>query len=67
MKYDELKQIKKYLKEELNNKSIQLRVFENSDDYRPDIINRLVDDINKLNLRLTEINKSIFKYETETL
>ena len=65
MKYDELKQIKKDIKEEINNKSIQLKLFENSDEYRPEVINKLTNDIVKLNLRLVEIIKSMFKYETE--
>ena len=63
MKYDELIKIKKDLKEEINNKATQLKLFENSDEYRPEVINRLTNDIVKLNSKLTEIIKSMFKYE----
>ena len=65
MKYDELIKIKKDLKEEINNKATQLKLFENSDEYRPEVINRLTNDIVKLNSKLTEIIKSMFKYETK--
>jgi len=65
MKYERLQKIKEDLKSEITNKSIQLKMFENSEEYRPEVINRLTNDIVKLELRLVEIKKSMFRYETE--